>query len=242
MAAQSRRSRPRTSRPCGASAAQTGDRCRCATFDGVDRLGNRGDRAVAHPAHLHLARMQAQALSRQPLAYHRAQLAELRLVVIEHNCIIHVAQIGLAVQDFFYVTERMSRRQLMRGLYRLRCSVLHHGLSKKPRWRGLPWPRKKAKGKNTKNKGSVVLGKTKTKGDAPVGRRVLATVGRTYAPRYVDPGAAADHTTGAITTLLLRGRAIRRGAFIVIMPTILDPFPYITEHVVQAPSVRFIAF
>jgi hypothetical protein len=34
----------------------------------------------------------------------------------------------------------------MRGVYRLRCVVLHHGLGKKYRRRGLPWPRKKSKG------------------------------------------------------------------------------------------------
>jgi hypothetical protein len=46
-----------------------------------------------------------------------------------------------------------------------------------------PGRAKKVKGKRTKNKGSVVLGKTKTNAVAPEDRQVPATVGRTYVPR-----------------------------------------------------------
>ena len=54
------------------------------------------------------------------------------------------------------------------------------------------------------------LGKTKTNVVVPVVRRVPVTVGRTYVPRFVVPGAAADHTPVASRSVPLRKTDARK--------------------------------
>ena len=70
----------------------------------------------------------------------------------------------------------------------------------------------------------------------PAPGRDPAAVRGTEEPRFVVPGAAAQHTRGTISHL--PGAPVGRGTRIVIVPTVLRPFEHVAQDVIQSKGVR----
>jgi hypothetical protein len=83
-----------------------------------------------------------------------------------------------------------------------------------------------------------VLGETKADGAAPVDGGEPVPVRRAQELRTVVPGTAADHALAALLRVFWLPRcAIGRGAVIIGMITVLNPFPDISGRIEQSKRV-----
>ena len=67
-------------------------------------------------------------------------------------------------------------------------------------------------------------------------RKIRAAACRPQVLRFVEPGPAPQYAAAAITGG--SGRPVRWRARIAVIPTILNPFPDIAVHVMEAEPVR----
>ena len=69
-------------------------------------------------------------------------------------------------------------------------------------------------------------------------RRTEAARGRTAVPGFTAPAAATENPAGLPGIALPRTTVVRR-TFVIIMPDVLYPFPYVAAHVVNPEPVGF---
>ena len=82
-----------------------------------------------------------------------------------------------------------------------------------------------------------ITGNTEPIGVGPHFRVAPAAESRAQVPGIVVEGAATKHVS--LTVLLIAGRAIGGGVFVVVgKMTVLHPLPHVAMHVVKAERVR----